>query len=137
MEGLNEHIQRHSYFPDLEKEDNDYLININGVCAVQKPRKSNTGVAIKKIAPDNNGDLKWNRQGRLVVIEDLNGMAEGVFVWNVGEQETGLHVKGLVIKNYLDKLVEYHADCEKVKWNEYENLKTIYREKRAKESGST
>lgn len=131
LKGIEQHFTRKSsIFPSFKKFTKN-LIEINGCAAVRKANASNKGALIKTLPEDESSPLfKLDRQARVFVIEAQNEYVEAVFVWNIGDEQSCMHIKGPKMKDYLDKLICYFNELENVKWadivelcDKYERIK--------------
>lgn len=127
LEGIENHLKREgSRFPDFKKFKENF-ININGYAAIKKKNEPSGGVLIKKFPKDGSDPLfKLDRQVRLVAIEKQDGYTEGVFVWNIGKDESCMRISGEKMKSYLEQLKTYYNEFENVYWDELENLYSKY-----------
>lgn len=128
LEGIENHLKREtSAFPDFGKFSNNF-ININGYVAARKNNEESGGVFIKKLPPDESSPLfKLDRQVRLLVVEKLDSSVEGVFVWNIGKDESCMRVAGGEMEKYLIQLKKYYDECDYVLWDELVNLYNKYK----------
>lgn len=128
LEGIESHLKREaSIFPDFGKFSNNF-ININGYVAVRKNNEESGGTFIKKLPPDESSPLfKLDRQVRLLAVEKLDNSVEGVFVWNIGKDESCMRVAGKEMEKYLIQLKKYYEECDYVLWDELVNLYNKYK----------
>lgn len=128
LEGIENHLKREaSIFPDFGKFS-DNFININGYVAARKSNEESGGTFIKKLPPDESSPLfKLDRQVRLLVVEKLDNSVEGVFVWNIGKDESCMRVAGKEMEKYLIQLKKYYEECDYVLWDELVNLYNKYK----------
>lgn len=128
LEGIENHLKREaSIFPDFGKFSNNF-ININGYVATRKNNEDSGGTFIKKLPPDESSPLfKLDRQVRLLVVEKFDNSVEGVFVWNIGKDESCMRVAGKEMEKYLVQLKKYYEECDYVLWDELVNLYNKYK----------
>lgn len=128
LEGIENHLKREaSKFPDFGKFTKNF-INIDGYVAVRKSNEKKGGTLIKKLPPDESSPLfKLDRQVRLLIVQKLDDSVEGVFVWNIGKDESCMRVAGKEMQKYLNKLVKYYEECDCVRWEELVELYNKYK----------
>lgn len=133
LKGIEQHFTRKSStFPSFKKFTKN-LIEIDGCAAVKKANADNKGALIKTLPEDESSPLfKLDRQARVFVLEAQNEYVDAVFVWNIGDEQSCMHIKGPKMKDYLDKLICYFNELDNVKWtdivelcNKYEMIKSI------------
>lgn len=131
LKGIEQHFKRKSStFPSFKKFTRN-LVDIEGYAAVKKANSCNGGALIKTLPEDESSPLfKLDRQARVFVLEEPNEYVQAVFVWNIGDEQSCMHIKGPKMKDYLDKLICYFNELENVKWtdivelcNKYEMIK--------------
>lgn len=127
LEGIESHIRRPgSTFPDF-KDFTKYFKEVNGYAALKKENSPDGVVFIKKLPQDGSTTLfKLDRQVRLIAIERYDGVCEGVFVWNIGNDESCMKVSGKEMKKYLKRLIRYYEELANVEWKELNDLYEIY-----------
>lgn len=127
IEGIENHLKRKgSIFPDFHELTKNF-INIDGYAAIKKENEPSGGVLIKKLPKEGSNPLfKLDRQVRLVAVEKYDGTTEGVFVWNIGKDESCMRVSGDKMKAYLKQLITYYNEFDYVLWNELEDLYNRY-----------
>ncbi|WP_308698355.1 hypothetical protein [uncultured Thomasclavelia sp.] len=119
LQGIENHLKRKgSEFQDFHNFT-DNFISIDGYVAVKKNNVESGGVLIKKLPRDGANPLfKLDRQVRLLVTERYDGFVEGVFVWNIGKDESCMRVARKEMEKYLVQLKKYYNECEPVLWDE-------------------
>ena len=128
IEGIENHLKRESsIFPEFGKFSNNF-ININGYVAVKKNNEECGGAFVKKLPLDESNPLfKLDRQVRLLAVEKLDNSVEGVFVWNIGKDESCMRVAGVEMEKYLLQLKKYYEECDYVFWDELVDLYNKYK----------
>ena len=124
IDGIISHLKRkNSSFPDFSKYYHS-LRNVNGNCAVKKDNDPSGGTIIKKLPAEEATPLfKLDRQVGALLVENTDSSVEALFVWNIGTEESCMHVKGPEMVAYLEKLISYFHECENLLWSDMEKIK--------------
>lgn len=113
LEGISRHLDRpQSTFPKI-KQALGNLVDAQGLVAIQ----NNKTWHIKKIV-EKNPDTKPDRQARIFVIENIDGDMEGVVVFDLGDTQCCLHIKGKEMHDFMHDCLDFYAGCEYLKWDE-------------------
>lgn len=127
-EGIRAHIRRKaSYFPEFKdfkkrllKKDGNVLIKCDGA-------NKDKEFLLKNLPNDDSDEFfKLDRQARIMSIEYEDNQVETVIVQNLGSDQTCFHIRGDLMKDYLNKCIDYYASCRPVKWREIERLYKEY-----------
>ncbi len=127
-EGIRAHIRRKaSYFPEFKdfkkrllKKDGNVIIKCDGA-------NKNKEFMLKNLPEDDSDEFfKLDRQARIMSIEYEDNQVETVIVQNLGSDQTCFHIRGELMKDYLNKCIDYYASCMPVKWKQIERLYSEY-----------
>jgi hypothetical protein len=128
IEGIEGHLERkNSVFPRF-KDFSENVANINGNVAIRNNYETNSRVFyLRKLPRDQQNTLfKLDRQARVLITEDINGLVKAIIVQNLGSDQTCFLIQGLKAKEYLKSCIDYYNTCELIEWREIEELYKKY-----------
>lgn len=124
LEGIARHLAKpESTFPDIEKAI-ARLRNAKGLVAVEGCQQ----LWYFKKVPDGkaNIDIKPDRQARVFLSELADSTTEGLMVLDLGSTQTGFHLKGPEIGNYMHDCVDFYHACDYLRWDELDAVLGSY-----------
>ena len=124
LEGIEAHLRRkNSVFPFF-KDFSRNLVKVGRNVAMRVNNPNNASkFYIKKLPQDYEDSLfKLDRQARVLITEDYNGITKAIIVQNLGTDQTCFLIQGPKAKDYLETCIDYYNTCALLKWVELENL---------------
>ena len=116
LEGIARHLNRpQSHFPSIKSawsklNDSKDCVEIVG---------KNIPYLVRRVPDEQDDeDLKPDRQTRTLIVEYDSGIVEGVLVNDLGGAQVSFHLRGPLMREFLEVCLRFYSNCPVLTWSE-------------------